>query len=64
MNLAPRELFLAQQGLALLVREFNNQVATCPDPVHYARALVAIENELEEAEDLFLKIRKELGLDV
>ena len=63
MNLAPRELFLAQQGLSFLIQELNNQVATCPDPAHYAQALVAIDRELEQVENLFLAIRKELGLD-
>lgn len=63
MNLAPQELFLAQQGLSLLIQELNNQVATCPDPARYAQALVAIEHELEQVENPFLAIRKELGLD-
>ena len=63
MNFEGRELFLVQQGLALLVQELNNQIVTCPDPKHYAIALTAIEGELEEAEDLLLSARKELGLD-
>ena len=63
MNFEGRELFLVQQGLALLVQELNNQLATCPDRERYALALEVIDDEVMEVEDLFLAVRKELKLD-
>lgn len=63
MNFEGRELFLVQQGLALLVQELNNQLATCPDPERYALELEVIDDEVMEVEDLFLAVRKELKLD-
>lgn len=58
-----RELFLVQQGLAPLVQELNNQLATCPDPERFALALEVIDGEVMEVEDLLLSARKEIGLD-
>lgn len=58
-----RELFLVQQGLALLVQELNNQLATCQDPERFALALEVIDGEVMEVEDLLLSARKEIGLD-
>lgn len=63
MNFEGRELFLVKQGMALLVQELNNQIATCPDPKHYAQALAVIENEVAEVEDLLISACIELGLD-
>ena len=63
MNFEGRELLLVKQGLALLVQELNNQLATCPDPERYALALEVIDDEVMEVEDLLLSACMELGLD-
>lgn len=63
MNLEKRELFLAQQGLTLLVAEMEGMIEKCPNPQKFSDVLSVMDKELAEILALRTTIRKELGLD-
>ncbi len=63
MNLEKRELFLAQQGLTLLVAEMEDMIEKCPNPQKFSDVLSVMDKELAEILALRTTIRKELGLD-
>ena len=61
MKFTGRNLQWVKYAMELAVDELHNQIATCPDVVHYAEDIERCENQQKQLRAIIARIDTELG---